>query len=87
LVLDLVVHTKRIPYLLAIAIASNISSTTTITGNPSKMLIGVLSHTPNSRFAAGFSPMAAFRLMLTVVLGLRSPIRPSSGLGTGLQTI
>jgi Na+/H+ antiporter NhaD/arsenite permease-like protein len=46
LVLDLVTQLRRnpVPYLLGIAMASNIGSTATITGNPQNMIIGSLSH-------------------------------------------
>ena len=70
LVLDLVVRTKRnpIPYLLAIAMASNIGSTATITGNPQNMIIGSLSHISYARFAAALSPVAAIGLVLTALM-------------------
>lgn len=70
LVIDLVLGTKRnpIPYLLAIAMASNIGSTATITGNPQNMIIGGFSHIPYRVFAATLSPVAAIGLLLTVVL-------------------
>jgi Na+/H+ antiporter NhaD/arsenite permease-like protein len=70
LVLDLVIHTKRnpIPYLLAIAMASNVGSTATITGNPQNMIIGSLSHITYGRFAGALSPVAAIGLLLTVLL-------------------
>ncbi|WP_263769522.1 anion transporter [Propionivibrio soli] len=67
LVLELVTRLKRnpIPYLLAIAMASNIGSTATITGNPQNMIIGSLSHIPYASFAAALSPVAAAGLVLT----------------------
>jgi Na+/H+ antiporter NhaD/arsenite permease-like protein len=70
LVLELVTRLKRdpIPYLLAIAMASNIGSTATITGNPQNMIIGNLSHVPYGTFAAALWPVAAFGLMLTALL-------------------
>ncbi|MCK1641642.1 hypothetical protein IVA95_29895 [Bradyrhizobium sp. 157] len=48
LVLELVTRLKRnpIPYLLAIATASNIGSVATITGNPQNIIIGSLSQGP-----------------------------------------
>lgn len=54
LVLDVVTQTKRnpIPYMLATAMASNIGSTATITGNPQNMIIGSLSHIVYDKFAA-----------------------------------
>jgi Na+/H+ antiporter NhaD/arsenite permease-like protein len=70
LVLDLVTQMRRnpVPYLLAIAMASNIGSTATITGNPQNMIIGSLSHIPYGTFAAALSPIAGIGLVLTVVL-------------------
>jgi len=70
LVLDLVTQLRRnpVPYLLGIAMASNIGSTATITGNPQNMIIGSLSHLPYSTFAAALSPIAGIGLVLTVVL-------------------
>src|SRR5246127_2812651 len=70
LVLDLVTRLRRnpVPYLLAIAMASNIGSTATITGNPQNMIIGSLSHIPYGAFAAALSPIAGIGLVLTVGL-------------------
>ena len=55
LVLELVTRLKRnpIPYLLAIATASNIGSVATITGNPQNMIIGSLSRIPYGEFRCG----------------------------------
>src|SRR5262249_25618671 len=52
LVLELVTRLERnpIPYLLAIAMASNIGSVATITGNPQNMIIGSLSGVPYGSF-------------------------------------
>jgi Na+/H+ antiporter NhaD/arsenite permease-like protein len=70
LVLDLVTRLRRnpVPYLLAIAMASNIGSTATITGNPQNMIIGSLSHIPYGTFAAALSPIAGVGLVLSVGL-------------------
>ncbi len=70
LVLELVTRLRRQPqpYLLAIAMASNVGSTATITGNPQNMIIGSLSHIPYRSFAAALSPIAAGGLVLTVAL-------------------
>jgi Na+/H+ antiporter NhaD/arsenite permease-like protein len=51
------------PYLLAVAMASNIGSTATITGNPQNMIIGGLSHLPYTTFAASLAPIAAIGLV------------------------
>src|SRR5580704_6373957 len=70
LVLDLVTRLRRnpVPYLLAIAMASNVGSTATITGNPQNMIIGSLSHIPYGTFAAALWPVAAVGVVLTAVL-------------------
>jgi Na+/H+ antiporter NhaD/arsenite permease-like protein len=70
LVLELVTRLKRnpIPYLLAIAMASNVGSVATITGNPQNMIIGSLSQIHYGTFAAALSPVAAAGLALTVAL-------------------
>ena len=48
LVLELTLGLKRnpVPYLLAVAMASNVGSTATITGNPQNMMIGSFSRIP-----------------------------------------
>ena len=70
LVLELTRWLKRppIPYLLAVAMASNIGSTATITGNPQNILIGSFSQLPYLDFAAALAPVAAIGLVLTVAL-------------------
>ena len=56
------------PYLLAVAMASNVGSTATITGNPQNMMIGSFSHIPYPQFAAALAPVALVGLLLTVAL-------------------
>ena len=58
LVLDLVARLKRppIPYLLAVAMASNVGSVATITGNPQNMIIGSFSRIPYGAFAPRSGP-------------------------------
>ena len=70
LVVEIVTHLKRnpIPYLLGVAMAANIGSTATITGNPQNMLIGTFSHIPYRTFAAALAPVAFLGLVLTVLL-------------------
>ncbi|MEH2515277.1 Na+/H+ antiporter NhaD/arsenite permease-like protein [Bradyrhizobium sp. AZCC 1610] len=70
LVLELVTRLKRnpIPYLLAVATASNIGSVATITGNPQNIIIGSLSGIPYGDFAAALVPVAVIGLMVTSVL-------------------
>lgn len=57
-----------IPYLLAVAMASNVGSTATITGNPQNIIIGSLSRIPYGTFARALSPIAGIGLLLTVML-------------------
>jgi Na+/H+ antiporter NhaD/arsenite permease-like protein len=70
LVLEVITRLRRkpVPYLLAIAMASNIGSTATITGNPQNMIIGSLSHIPYGAFAASLWPVAAAGLGLAALL-------------------
>ncbi len=70
LVLEVVDRLKRnaVPYLLAIAMASNIGSVATITGNPQNMIIGSLSGIPYAAFVAALAPIAAFGLLVTTLL-------------------
>lgn len=61
----LVLHlTRRLgfdpkPHLVGLALASNIGSVATLTGNPQNMIIGNLSHISYLRFAAKLAPLAA----------------------------
>jgi Na+/H+ antiporter NhaD/arsenite permease-like protein len=57
-----------IPYLLAVAMASNVGSVATITGNPQNMMIGSFSGIPYRSFAAALTPIAAAGLVLTVAV-------------------
>lgn len=57
-----------IPYLLAVAMASNVGSTATITGNPQNMIIGVISHIPYGTFAGALAPVAGVGVVLTIAL-------------------
>jgi len=59
---------KPVPYLLALAMGSNIGSTATITGNPQNIMIGSFSQIPYARFAAVLAPVAVAGLALTVAL-------------------
>jgi len=70
LVLQIVVRLERnpVPYLLAVAMASNVGSTATITGNPQNMIIGSVSHIPYGAFAASLWPVAAAGLGLVTAL-------------------
>ena len=70
LVLDIVTRLQRnpVPYLLAVAMAANIGSAATITGNPQNMMIGAFSQIPYRTFAAAIAPISTVGLILTVVL-------------------
>ena len=70
LVLEITSALKRrpVPYLLAVAMASNIGSVATITGNPQNMMIGSFSGIDYRRFTACLSPVALIGLILTVVV-------------------
>jgi len=67
-----------VPYVVAVATASNIGSTATITGNPQNMLIGSLSGIPYVDFLAHLAPVALAGLLVTWAvihrLYLRGPI-------------
>ena len=49
---------RPVPYLLAIALASNVGSTATITGNPQNMLIGSPSGITYLKFRIELAPVA-----------------------------
>jgi Na+/H+ antiporter NhaD/arsenite permease-like protein len=70
LVLEITTALKRrpVPYLLAVAMASNIGSAATITGNPQNMMIGSFSRIPYRTFTAALAPVAAVGLVLTVIV-------------------
>ncbi|HEV2099502.1 MAG TPA: anion transporter [Stellaceae bacterium] len=70
LVLELTLTLKRrpTPYLLAVAMASNVGSTATITGNPQNIVIGSLSHLSYLRFTLALAPVALAGLALTIFL-------------------
>jgi Na+/H+ antiporter NhaD/arsenite permease-like protein len=70
LVLEIALQLRRnaVPYLLAVAMAANIGSVATITGNPQNMMIGSFSGIPYRTFAAALSPVAVVGLVLTVLV-------------------
>lgn len=53
-----------VPYLLAVATASNIGSVATITGNPQNMLVGSYSHIPYRTFLWHLGPVAIVGLFI-----------------------
>ena len=70
LVVDVVRRLQRnpVPYLLAVAMAANVGSTATITGNPQNILIGSFSHIAYGDFAARLAPVAGLGLLATILL-------------------
>ncbi len=70
LVLEIAETLRRnpVPYLLAVAMASNIGSVATITGNPQNMMIGSFSGIPYRQFLATLAPVAVGGLVLTVLV-------------------
>ena len=70
LVLELTRRMGRqpVPYLLAVAMASNVGSTATITGNPQNIMIGSFSQIPWRTFTAVLGPVALAGLVITVGL-------------------
>lgn len=59
---------RPLPYLLALATASNIGSTATITGNPQNMLIGSVSGVSFRAFTARLGPVALVGLALDAAI-------------------
>ena len=55
-----------VPYLLAVAMAANVGSVATITGNPQNMMIGSFSGIPYRHFLAVLGPVAIIGLALAV---------------------
>src|SRR5258707_1335878 len=66
--LTLALGRRPVPYLLAVAMASNVGSTATITGNPQNIMIGSFSHIPYTKFALVLGPVALIGLIVTVAL-------------------
>jgi Na+/H+ antiporter NhaD/arsenite permease-like protein len=72
---------RPMPYLLALATASNIGSVATITGNPQNMLIGTTSGIPFRAFSAALGPVAIVGLLLDILviwLVFRHQLQPLS---------
>jgi Na+/H+ antiporter NhaD/arsenite permease-like protein len=63
--LTLALRRQPAPYLLAVAMASNVGSTATITGNPQNIMIGSFSHIPYAEFALALGPVALVGLIVT----------------------
>lgn len=83
LILKLCQRLKRppVPYLIALATASNVGSIATITGNPQNIIIGSLSGISYLRFAERLAPVALIGLVVNfviVALVYRSQLSDSS---------
>ncbi|MBJ2153567.1 anion transporter [Paracoccus sp. IB05] len=57
-----------VPYLIAVAVSSNVGSVATITGNPQNMIIGNLSGLSYTGFATTLAPVAALGLLAAILL-------------------
>jgi Na+/H+ antiporter NhaD/arsenite permease-like protein len=70
LVIEVTMRLRRdpVPYLLAVAMGSNVGSVATITGNPQNMIIGAISHIPYPDFAAALVPLAIVGLLVATAL-------------------
>ncbi len=68
LVAEILYAMKRspVPYLLAVAMASNAGSLATLTGNPQNMLIGSFSGIPYRTFAIAEAPIAAVSVAVAI---------------------
>jgi len=83
LVLDITLSARRnpVPYLIALATASNIGSVATLTGNPQNMIIGTASHIPFRQFTGALAPIALLGLggvWLVLVLFYPGEFRPGT---------
>jgi Na+/H+ antiporter NhaD/arsenite permease-like protein len=88
LVIDVTRALRRnpVPYLLAVAMASNAGSAATFTGNPQNMIIGVTSHLPYAEFFARLAPAAAVALGLTIgLIGLLNPLEFSTSFASAVK--
>ncbi len=70
LVLEITTTLRRnpVPFLLAVAMGSNIGSVATITGNPQNMMIGSFSRIGYGEFMAALAPVAALGLVVAVAV-------------------
>lgn len=57
-----------VPYLLAVAMGSNIGSVATLTGNPQNMLIGSYSGIAYGTFARALAPVAAIGIIVAIAV-------------------
>ena len=56
------------PHLIGLAVASNVGSVATLTGNPQNMIVGGLSHVSYLRFAAKLAPVALLSLAVAYAI-------------------
>jgi Na+/H+ antiporter NhaD/arsenite permease-like protein len=70
LVIGVVTRLRRnpLPYLLAVAMASNVGSVATITGNPQNIMIGSVAQISYATFAGALWPIAAAGVILVMTL-------------------
>ena len=92
LVLEITRRLRRnpVPYLLAVAMAANIGSVATITGNPQNMMIGSFSGIGYRTFAAALAPVAAaslVALMALLLLVYRREFRQETTLAVAHQPV
>lgn len=68
LVLEITVALRRnsLPYLIGVAVASNIGSVATITGNPQNMMIGSFSNLPFAYFFFRLAPVAVVGSVIAI---------------------
>ncbi len=88
LVIDVTRALRRnpVPYLLAVAMASNAGSAATFTGNPQNMIIGVTSHLPYAEFFIHLAPAAVVALLLTIgLVGVLHPKEFSTSFASAAQ--
>jgi len=87
-ILTMMTAVKRnpIPYLIALATASNIGSVATLTGNPQNMIVGVASGILYLNFTAALLPVALLGLgMIWLVLVWLYPAEFSGGLFSEIE--
>ncbi len=88
--LTLALGRRPTPYLLAVAMASNVGSVATITGNPQNIMIGSFSGVPYFEFAASLSPVALVGLVLTgllIALAYRREFVPKGPFDTEIPAV
>ena len=70
LVIEIAARLRRnpVPYLLAVAMAANVGSVATVTGNPQNMMIGSFSGIGYRAFTAALAPVGAAGLMVVLVV-------------------